>query len=146
MSKYTAKPVIENNFWIVEERGNKVGTLRYVNEQYVFYDNRTKENNIVSIDDFNIDSTNKGLVSNATVYSYPTNTDTVYDIDLLNNVPVFKKTANSAVHFAAGYWGILFPMGWRPSFCPKLETLKNYKYIGPFKNEDDMYLSIKRNS
>ena len=146
MSKYTAKPVIENNFWIVEERGNKVGTLRYTNEQYVFYDNRTKENNIVSIDDFNIDSTNKGLVSNATVYSYPTNTDTVYDIDLLDNVPVFKKTTNSAVYFAAGYWGILFPMGWRPSFCPKLETLRNYKYIGPFKNEDDMYLSIKRNS
>ena len=146
MSKYTAKPVIENNFWIVEERGNKIGTLRYTNEQYVFYDNRTKENSVVSIDDFNIDSANKELVSNATVYSYPTNTDTVYDIDLLDNVPVFKKTANSAVYFAAGYWGILFPMGWRPSFCPKLETLKNYKYIGPFKNEDDMYLSIKRNS
>jgi hypothetical protein len=146
MSKYTAKSVIENNFWIVEERGAKVGTLRYVDEQYVFYDNRTKESIVVSIDDFNLASNNTVTVSNATVYSYPTNTDIVYDVDLQDNVPVFKKTANSTVYFAAGYWGILFPMGWRPSFCPKLETLKNYKYIGPFKNEDDMYLSIKRNS
>jgi hypothetical protein len=110
----------------------------------VFYDNRTKESIVVSIEDFNLASNNTVSLSNATVYSYPTNTDIVYDVDLQDNVPVFKKTANSTVYFAAGYWGILFPMGWRPSFCPKLETLKNYENIGPFKNEDDMQLGVKR--
>jgi len=44
----------------------------------------------------------------------------------------------------AGYWGILFPMGWRPSFCPRLKTLTDYTNIGPFISESDMYLAIKR--
>ena len=35
-------------------------------------------------------------------------------------------------------------MGWRPSFCPRLKTLKDYTNIGPFISESDMYLAIKR--
>ena len=57
---------------------------------------------------------------------------------------VYTKTANSKQYFVAGYWGILFPMGWRPSFCPRQKTLQDYTHLGPFISESDMYLAIKR--
>ena len=54
-----------------------------------------------------------------------------------------QRQPNSKQYFVAGYWGILFRMGWRPSFCPRLKTLQDYTNLGPFKNESDMY-PIKR--
>ena len=144
MSKLNAKVVIDDSFWIVESNGGKVGTLKKRNEIYTFYDNKKNTNEVVDPGIFNFISSNKKINSNITVYSYPVNTDVVYDTNILDNVPVFKKTDKSSTYFVAGYWGLLFPMGWRPSFCPKLETIKTYENIGPFKTEVDMQLAIKR--
>ena len=46
-------------------------------------------------------------------------------------------------------WGetsgaLLFATGWRPSFCPRHKTQQGYTSLGPFKNEADMHLAIKR--
>ena len=68
----------------------------------------------------------------------------MYNERLQDSVPVYTKTANSTQDFAAGYWGILFPHGWRPSFCPRYKTLQDYTHLGPYTNEADMYLAIKR--
>lgn len=145
MSKLTAKSVIKDSFWIVEERGVKIGTLRFSDNQYVFYDNRTASFvQLENVDNFSFSAETQKSTTSASVHGYPTNTDIAYEIDLQDRVPIFKKTATSTVYFAAGYYGILFPMGWRPSYCPKLDTLDNYTYIGPFKNEADMHLAIKR--
>ena len=81
---------------------------------------------------------------NASTNGYPTNVDTVYNERLQDSVPVYTKTATSTQDFAAGYWGILFPHGWRPSFCPRYKTLQDYTHLGPYTNEADMYLAIKR--
>ena len=60
-------------------------------------------------------------------------------------MPVYKKTATSQQYFAAGYYGIKFPrLGWSDAFCPRLKTLNDYDYIGPFKNLSDVQLAIKR--
>ena len=81
---------------------------------------------------------------NVSTNGYPTNVDTVYNEQLQDTVPVYTKTATSTQYFAAGYWGILFPHGWRPSFCPRYKTLQDYTHLGPYTNEADMYLAIKR--
>lgn len=144
MAKLTAKTLMDN-FWIVEDRGNKIGTLKLVNDHYEFYNKQNNETSILeSIDNFKIIGTDKKQTVNDTVYSYPCNTEQAHNIDLQDTVPIYTKTATSKQYFAAGYYGILFPMGWRPSFCPRLKTLSDYTYIGPFKNESDMQLSIKR--
>ena len=144
MNKLNAKVVIEGSFWIVEKNSDKIGTLKCSNGIYTFYDNKKHVSEVVDADNFNFVNNERKITSNITVYGYPINSDTAYDIDILDNVPVFKKTERSTTHFVAGYWGLLFPMGWRPSFCPKLETILTYENIGPFKNEDDMQLAIKR--
>tara|TARA_B110000503_G_C7119391_1_gene401796 strand:+ start:1321 stop:1776 length:456 start_codon:yes stop_codon:yes gene_type:complete len=145
MSKYTAKSVIKDSFWIVERSGSRVGTIKRQTNSYLFYNNVDKTSIVYeTMDSFKLVENETNDTVTATVYGYPTNTDSVFDIDLLDSVPVFKKTATSAIHVAAGYWGIFFPMGWRPSFCPRHRTLIDYPHIGPFKNESDMHLAIKR--
>ena len=146
MVKYLqAKEVVKNSFWIVESNGAKVGTLRHKADGYIFYDNNSRtETELDNLDRFRfIKHENKKTV-NTSINGYPTNVDTVYNEQLQDNVSVYTKTATSTQYFAAGYWGILFPHGWRPSFCPRYKTLQDYTHLGPFTNEADMYLAIKR--
>jgi hypothetical protein len=145
MIKLTAKNVIKDSFWIVERNGNRIGTIKRQDNSYLFYDNLTKTNTVYeTLDSFKVVENETKDTVNPTVFGYPTHTDAVFDIEILDNVAVFKKTATSNIHVAAGYWALLFPMGWRPSFCPKLKTLKEYTHMGPFKSESDMHLAIKR--
>tara|TARA_B100000497_G_C7685903_1_gene415713 strand:- start:1366 stop:1875 length:510 start_codon:yes stop_codon:yes gene_type:complete len=146
MGKYLqAREVVENSFWIVESNGTKVGTLRNKPEGYVFYENTSHTETVLdNLDRFRFEKQKIKKTVNASTNGYPTNVDTVYNEQLQDTVAVYTKTATSTQHFAAGYWGILFPHGWRPSFCPRLKTLQGYPYIGPYTNEADMYLAMKR--
>lgn len=146
MVKYLqAKEVVKNSFWIVESKGAKVGTLRHKADGYVFYDNNSRtETKLDNLDRFRFVTHKNKKTVNTSTNGYPTNVDTVYNEQLQDNVSVYTKTATSTQYFAAGYWGILFPHGWRPSFCPRYKTLQDYTHLGPFTNEADMYLAIKR--
>lgn len=142
---YKAKVVIADKFWIVEERGSKVGTLKSTENGYIFYNNHNdKETVYRDLQSFIIEEKKSKTFINDTVYGYPANTEQAHDIDIQDNVPMFKKTATSSVYVAAGYYCLLFPMGWRPSFCPRVDTLRKYTYAGPFKTEEDMNLALKR--
>lgn len=147
MSKYLlAKEVVKDKFWIVERNGTKCGTLRLKDDGLVYYDNNSRtETTIDNLDGFKFESNkNKKTTVNVSIFGYPTNTDTVFNESLQDTVATYTKTANSKQYFVAGYWGILFPMGWRPSFCPRQKTLESYTHLGPFTSESDMYLAIKR--
>ena len=54
-----------------------------------------------------------------------------------------KKEASNSYH-AAGHYGLRFPNGWTQSFCPRLNTIKSYPVIGPFKNEEDLLIELRR--
>ena len=147
MGKYLqAKEVVKDKFWIVERRGTKCGTLRLKENELVYYDNNSRTETIIdNLDGFKFESNqNKKTTVNVSIFGYPTNTDTVFNESLQDTVATYTKTANSKQYFVAGYWGILFPMGWRPSFCPRQKTLESYTHLGPFTSESDMYLAIKR--
>ena len=146
MGKYLqAKEVVKDSFWIVERNGAKIGTLRRKTDSYILYENNSRTETVLdNLDDIKFTETDTKNTINVSIYGYPTNVDTVFNTNLQDDVAVYTKTANSKQYFVAGYWGILFPMGWRPSFCPRLKTLQDYTNLGPFKNESDMYLAIKR--
>ena len=143
---YKAKPVLENKFWIVESNGSKIGTLKAVNDKYILYNSYNNSETVYDdLDNFVVEEKKSKTFINETVYGYPANTEQAHDIDLLDNVPIYKKTPTSSVYFAAGYYGLKFPtIGWRHAYCPRVKTLETYDWIGPFKNESDMNLAIKR--
>jgi len=149
MTEIHAKPIIDNKFWIVEEDGEKIATLRK-NEDNRFvmsnesgikiYDTKeslTKEFGkkffVVKI----IKESDDTLSTE--VHGYPTSADphnTMFDIR--KKLPLFTKSGDSKSLYCAGYYVIKFDKGWVKSFCPKLITLQRYPYKGPFKTELEM--------
>jgi len=144
--KYKAKVVIKDKFWIVESKGSKIGTLKSASSGYVFYNNVDgSEVEYSDLSNFTIEEKITRTYINDTVYGYSANTEQAHDISLQDTVPIFKKTATSTQHFAAGYYGIKFPrLGWSDAFCPRLNTLETYQFIGPFKSQTDVNMAIKR--
>ena len=149
MTDIHAKPIIENKFWIVEQDGEKIATLRKDEE------NRFVLSNNLGIKIFsNKESLTKQFGQNFfvakiikeadnsepnEVHGYSTSSrphNAMYDIK--RKLPLFTKSEDSKSLYCAGYYVIKFDKGWVKSHCPKLITLQRYPYKGPFKTELEM--------
>ena len=144
-----ATPIIPEKFWIVEQAGVKLATLRK-NEENRFvmsnvegvkiYDTAqslTKEfgkdffvAKIVKEADSAKDNEVQGFSTSCTPHNG------MYDIR--RKLPLFTKSDDSKSLYCAGYYVIKFEKGWVKSFCPKLITLQRYEYKGPFKTDIEM--------
>ena len=149
MTFLKAKPVLEDKFWIVEDEGQRVATLRKDEfSQFVFQnkDGVKIYNNKKSVtrefgDDFFVakivkeaDNSNPKEVHGFSTSTIPQNA--MYDIR--QKLPLFTKSKDSKSLYCAGYYVIKFEKGWVKSFCPKLITLQRYGYKGPFKTDLEM--------
>lgn len=149
MSEVYAKPIIEDRFWIVEHQGERVATLRK-NEN-----NRFVLSASAGVTTFNTADELKShfgedffvatIVSEATnaspmeVNGYPTKYPPVEPaFDVVRHLPLFKRCKNSKTLLCAGYYTVKFKHGWVTSFCPKLSTLLENEYRGPFKDKVEM--------
>mgnify|MGYP001164082023 FL=1 len=63
--------------------------------------------------------------------------------DYMEEIPLFAKTENSDVYYAAGWYAINFEKGWKHGNCPKLSTLITYGYEGPFKTKIELKQRLK---
>lgn len=78
-------------------------------------------------------------------------TNTKYDIVMVNDLPIKcdkyypeetdlgipgfrKKQSITSTIYCAGYFCIKRKQKWGKIFCPKIETLKEHEWKGPFKN------------
>jgi len=146
--KFNAKTIIRDKFWIVEQNGEKLGSVKNENNQYVYFNNNTQTPVILNEKEFKnqfkiVNTTDKGTFVD--VYGYSTNCEEVYNVRTEENIPVFTKTMTSNNFHGAGWYAIYFPsIKWSSAYCPRLKTLKSYPFIGPFKTEEDVNLAIKR--
>lgn len=153
MKKIEAKAVLKDKFWIVEDKGERLGTLSLNDETFLF---NTKEgtqvfntlNNLKK--HYNIDiifssKENDTTVTDVEVYGYPTSC-TPYNVmyDVKKKLPLFTKSTKSKSLYCAGYYIIKFDKGWVKSFCPKLITVERYQTEGPFKTEIEMRLELSK--
>lgn len=149
MSDIHAKPIIENKFWVVEQDGQKLATLRkdeenrYVlsnKEGFVIFNSQeslTKkygENFFVAKIVKEADNSSENEVHGYPTSSTPHNTM----FDIRKKLPLFTKSDDSKSLYCAGYYVIKFNKGWVKSWCPKLITLQKYPFQGPFKTEIEM--------
>lgn len=144
-----AKPIVDGKFWIVEEDGNRVGTLhKKENNKFMLsarngerYFNKKDDLTKLFGKDFFETSVKTSIKHNdlREVHGYPTS---CYPFNPLFNVqkklPLFTKSSDSKSLYCAGYYTIRFDKGWVKSFCPKLITIERYPYNGPFKSELEM--------
>jgi hypothetical protein len=147
----TAKPVLENKFWIVEQEGVRIGTLSKNDEGFVInskgkidlYKNesqlkKTFGKNFLVASIKNVDGTQQ-----KDVHGYPTRTipyNSMYDIQ--RKLPLFTKSEKSKSVYCAGYYLIKFNVNWLKSYCPKLITVERNEYMGPYKTELEMKMAL----
>jgi len=141
-----ATPVVKNKFWIVEEEGNKVGTIQAIDGGgYTYVDHELRQR-FPSIKDikqyYNIVIGKKLSDKHATkdLYGFPVDSrayNVTYNVQ--TGIPIYSKSQASKSMFCAGYYCIeLEPGSWISHFCPKLITIKRYPFMGPFKSEREM--------
>lgn len=150
-----AKTILKNRYWIIEDENKRLGTLTFDNEKYIFsnknetcfFDNEKdlkqkfggsflwKENDTVIVEKNEIYDIN----------GYPTGVKPhkcIYDIK--KKLSLFSKSEKSDSLYCAGYFILKFPKGWTKAFCPKLVTIENYGYRGPFKTIVEMKQALSQ--
>src|SRR5210317_1985429 len=144
--EFVAKPVLEDKFWILEDNGQKVGTIRS-NENGVVLTVGKENHSFKKLEELKqkmkVSFTGKELVKKEKVeydvHGYFCKTKPYNAIfDLKRKLPLYTKTTDSQSFFTAGYYCIEFENGWVPAFCPKLITLGRNNYLGPFKTKLEM--------
>lgn len=153
MSDIIAKPVVKNKFWIVEDHGEKVGTIQAVEEGgFAYVHNNERElfpsikllSKKYNIEFVKAEKPKKDETASHEVYGYPTSHSPHNQVlDVQRYLPIFTKSAKSKSYFCAGYYIIRFSNTWVRAYCPKLITLNRYEYQGPFKSQDRMLEAMK---
>jgi hypothetical protein len=150
-----AKEVLKNKFWLVENDGEKIGTLSYDNDKYMLNDSTGHchyfNSQTAFAKKFNtkINWTKLDIVETPPVekivHGMPTSClphNPIYDVK--RRLPMFSKSGKSKSLYCAGYFIIRFDKGWVKSFCPKLITIERYESKGPFKTEIEMRTELSR--
>tara|TARA_X000000950_G_C13470030_1_gene479389 strand:+ start:36 stop:560 length:525 start_codon:yes stop_codon:yes gene_type:complete len=151
-----AKTLIKDKFWIVEENGQKLGTLQKKDDNgWIFLTKADKrqvyhtpeslqekfgidifstEHQVETADDVS-DSGN----TDYHVYNFPCSQKPYNEMwDVQKQLPIYTKTPKSKSLFCAGYYIICFEKGWRKAYCPKVITLQRYPFKGPIKSKLEM--------
>jgi hypothetical protein len=141
-----AKPVIDKQFWILQEDNNKVGNIEAcadgyqvkINNQVVaqFKTIKLVERNI-NVHFEPVVKTQKKKVNNI-IHGYPAK-GRVYNPmwDVPQKLPVYTKTKKSKSWYAAGWYTVRKGRHWAPMQDPKLIVLQRYPYKGPFLTEKE---------
>lgn len=149
MTEFHAKPIVDGKFWIVEQNGEKIGTLhKKENNRFMlsgpdgasFFGKKEELLKAFGKDFFGTKI--KTTISSQEVrdvHGYPTSCqpyNPMYNVQ--KRLPLFTKSEDSKSLYCAGYYIIRFDKGWVKSFCPKLITIERYENRGPFKTEIEM--------
>jgi hypothetical protein len=145
----TSKVLIPNKEWILEDHGEKIGSIAKLKKGYEFF-RRGQKFEFKDLDQIKEELGVSLFVGKKPIkfelepavyqiYDFPCSSkpfEAVYNVK--KKLPLFAKSAKSKSQYCAGYYVIQFRKGWVKSFCPKLITLERYPFHGPFKTEVEM--------
>ena len=139
-----AKPVIDKQYWILNEGDQKVGNIQAVDDGYQV----TIKNKIANYKTIPMLSrwekiefvpsvqTTKPL--NNQVHGYATGCKSfngMWNVQL--KLPLFTKTNKSKSWFAAGWYAVKQHRSWKVLHNPKLIVLERYAFKGPFHSKEE---------
>lgn len=140
-----AKPVVENQYWILKKDDRKIGQLE-VNEHgnctikildsVVQYKTIKMARDAINIE-FEPPETATPVPSNM-VHGYKVEGAVFNPLwDVKHRLPLFTREAKSKSWFAAGWYRVKQHRKWRVVQHPKLITLERYSYQGPFQTREE---------
>lgn len=139
-----AKPVIHNQFWILQEGNRKVGNVEACAGGYqVKINNQTAQFKTIRMlrqrVDIEFEHAPRSMRRNVghEVHGYPTATRAYNGIwNVPNKLPLYTKTNKSKSWYAAGWYTVKQGRRWETVQDPKLIVLQRYPYHGPFYTEE----------
>ena len=162
---YTTE-IVKDKFWIVENSGVKIGTIRFCSSddfELNLKDDELSTNEHISLSELTARFGEKILEAKETTVKIveenkvgprggwntsKTEMDGCASKHIVHNVetidlkgkqiPTYTKTETSKVRYVAGYYGVRFPSDWRWFYGGKLDTLKDCDFIGPYKTKSEM--------
>ena len=159
-----AKTLVKDKFWIVEQNGQKLGTLqKQADNGWIFLSKQDKrqvfhtQESLFTKFGFGIfdeidtqeqeKTVDKWDVKQAEqfeVHGYPCSQKPFNPLwDVQKGLPLYTKTPKSKSMFCAGYYIVKFEtVNWRKAYCPKIITLQRYKYKGPMKSKTEMVAQL----
>ncbi len=161
-----AKTLVKDKFWIVEQNGQKLGTLQKKDDNgWIFLSKKdsrqvfhTKESlfthfgidmfteNVVTlpVEEKRVDKWDVKQAEDFEVHGYPCSQKPYNPLwDVQKGLPLYTKTPKSKSMFCAGYYIVKFEtVNWRKAYCPKIITLQRYPYKGPIKSKTEMVAQL----
>ena len=151
---------ISEDAWIVNDNEKHVGILhKTIQDKYTYLDKtetilfedqeavqQAFKNKFVFDEGTELDITQPGtfyIKGFAVDYPNPVPIDQAHP-DYMEEIPLFAKTENSKVYYAAGWYCINFDKGWKQGHGPKLTTLLEYGFKGPFKTKIECKQQMKQ--
>jgi hypothetical protein len=140
-----AKPVIDKQFWILQEGNRKVGNVEACAGGYqIKINNQTAQFKTIRMLQQRVDiefehapKAGRHRIDHK-VHGYPTATRAYNGIwNVPNRLPLYTKTAKSKSWYAAGWYAVKQGRHWETVQDPKLIVLQRYPYHGPFYTEEE---------
>lgn len=143
-----AKPIVDKQFWILQEDNNKVGNIEACDGGYQIKINNqvVAQYKTIKMLERNVDIhfetlpkvEKKKRTSVTEVHGYPT-AGRIYNPmwDVPQKLPVYTKTRKSKSWYAAGWYTVKKGRHWAVMQDPKLILLQRYSYQGPYHTRDE---------
>jgi hypothetical protein len=138
-----AKPVVANQYWILQENEHKVGNIQAgpngytvtLQNQIINYKTLPMMRKAVEIEFTPPEKKSRPVTD--FVHGYPTGCKAHNGMwDIKRKLPLFTKLNKSKSWFAAGWYQIKQHRNWKTIQNPKLILLERYAYRGPFTSKD----------
>ena len=148
MPKYSMKPLTTTS-WILSCDGDRFGLVSDLKDKISVISKLSQkefkdlaELKII-LGNLHIDNTVKAKTETVAnnINGFPIKHPTYFNA-ITEPLPTYTKTETSQLRYAAGYYALKFSYTWTPSFCPKIETLEEYDYIGPFTTKLELQHQI----
>ena len=138
-----AKPVVENEYWILKENNRKVGNITVDSAGVsVRIDNTTQYFKNISMAEqranIRFEQINLTPTKDDSVLGYKVNGRIYNSVwDVKHKLPLFTKKIKSKSWYAAGWYSVQQHSIWRTVQNPKLILRQRYTYKGPFKSKEE---------
>lgn len=141
-----AKPVIDKQYWILQENNRKVGNVEAcaggyqvkINNQVAQFKTIKMVEQRVNIHFESAPKVVKPKTKINLVHGYPA-VGRIYNPmwDLKQKLPIYTKTTKSKSWFAAGWYRVKKGRNWVTVQDPKLITVQRYPYQGPYYTQEE---------
>ena len=146
--------------WLVKQGKNKLGILNKDVQEHFFYINGKEFVSLTNEDEVQTYFSNTDIFTDQGeaittapdafyIKGHLIEYETPYPLDPGEpnydpEVPLYTKTPDSDIYYAAGWYCINFDKCWKHGHGPKYSTLIKYGFRGPFKTEDECKIILKK--